>query len=332
MYYVLPKVGFVFLMATTVLFLFSAAANSTSETHDGLKQLLQRYPGADLNQDGVLTMEEAKGFRTRLWQQETDAGTPIDRTAPEEGVSVPTVPGDPLLSNIAYGALPGQYFDLWLPRDATLPCPAVICIVSEPETTAPPADLLKKCLESGIAVGMLHKSAGCADAACFEEVAEGLRFLFDNAHAHGVKRDRMALFGQGAVAEQVLYGALLPLGEGEQAGGIHCAAVIDAPAWNGTEEVPDPDVYVESAFPKLSGLLAEAHGAPAIALLYTDPNAGDLVMQALRSKNIEVMLNNAAENDGVPHLVRQAILFFRKQLGGDVKKVAPGAAIEKEEQ
>ncbi|HOH30133.1 MAG TPA: hypothetical protein PLC40_10680, partial [Candidatus Hydrogenedentes bacterium] len=317
------------LAAGLVLFSISAAAETVSETHPGLKQLLQRYPEADLNKDGSLTLEEAKGFRTHLWQEETEAGTPVDRTQPEAAAAVPIRPGDPLLDDIAYGDLPGQRFDLWLPRNAAPPCPTVFCLALEPDAAAPPADLLKKCLESGIAVGVLHGRDGGDGPAYFKDVELGLRFLRKNGHAHGVRADRMALFGQGAVAEQVLYGALLPLGEEGQPGGIRCAALLDAPACDGTEQAPDPDTCLADAYPKADSLLAAPHGAPVIALLCSGRNTGDSLMQALRRKSLEVVLNNAAENEGIPHLIRQAVLFFKEQLDLSADTVTPATPDKK---
>ena len=146
--------------AVLLLSLFAAAADTTSETHPGLKQLLQRYPDADLNKDGILTLEEAKGFRTHLWQAETEAGTPVERTTPEVAAVEPAQSSDPLLSGVAYGEAPGQRFDLWLPRSSVPPYPAVFCLALEAEKAPPPADLLKKCLDSGIAVGVLHARDG----------------------------------------------------------------------------------------------------------------------------------------------------------------------------
>ncbi|OQB38785.1 MAG: hypothetical protein BWY09_01243 [Candidatus Hydrogenedentes bacterium ADurb.Bin179] len=319
------------LAAGLVLFSISAAAETTSETHPGLKQLLQRYPEADLNKDGALSLEEAKGFRTHLWQEETEAGTPVDRTQPEAAAKAPMRPGDPLLDDVAYGDLPGQRFDLWLPRNAAPPCPAVFCLALEPDAVVPPADLLKKCLETGIAVGVLHGRDGGDAPAYFTDVELGLRFLRENGHAHGVRADRMALFGQGAAAEQVLYGALLPLGEEGQSGGIRCAALLNAPACGGTEQTPDPDACLAETYPKVDSLLAASHGAPVIALLHSGQNTGDSLMQALRRKSLEVFLNNAAENEGIPHLVRQAVLFFKEQLDPSAGTETPATPDKKEQ-
>ena len=67
-----------------------AAAQATSENHDGLKQLLQRYPEADVDHNKVLTLDEARAYRTRMWQEETEAGKPIERDAPAEATETPT--------------------------------------------------------------------------------------------------------------------------------------------------------------------------------------------------------------------------------------------------
>jgi len=307
-----------------------ATAQATSENHDGLKQLLQRYPEADIDHNKVLTLEEARAYRTRMWQEETEAGKPIERDAPAEATATPVGAGEPTLSHVAYGTLPGQVFDLWLPRDATPPCPTVFLLTMEQESATPPELLLKDSLNVGISVGVVHGRTDGNEESYFEDIAEALRFVRERGHSHGIRSDRMGLFGQGVSAEHVLYGALIAPAEEENTAGIRCAALLD-PAPRVTPEAPlTPDTCLEKGYPKIHAMLASPHGAPAIALLHTDPNTGDALLQALRLRGIDTVLSPAAKDEGAAHLMRRAALFFNENIRKNVGTETPPAETKKE--
>lgn len=305
-------------------------AQTTSQTHEGLKQLLQRYPDADLDRDHVLTMDEAREFRMRMWQEETETGTPIERDEPGGEIQAPAGAGDPTLLQMPYGELPGQYFDLWLPRNATPPCPTVFLLNAENEDAEPPQRLLKDSLNVGISVGLLHGRAEGNGETYFEDIAQALRFLRERGHSHGVRPDRMGLFGQGASAEHVLYGALLAPAEEENTTGIRCAAVLDPEPRAAAEGRLTPEDCLVNAYPKVHALLGERHGAPAVALLHTGRNEGDVLVQALRLQNIDAALNNAAENERDAHLMRKAALFYSEKLRKHAGTATPPAEKAKE--
>ena len=72
-----------------IVFTFSFALSlqaQTSEDHAKLKQALERFPAADANKDGVLTMEEAKAFRAkRNANRDRDRANPGPAQAPKGG-------------------------------------------------------------------------------------------------------------------------------------------------------------------------------------------------------------------------------------------------------
>lgn len=308
-----PVLAYAILMCFPLL-LF---AEVTSETHDGLKQLLQRYPEADLNKDGRLSMEEARAFRTRMWQEETERGTPIERDAPVEKENIAVNVPDPTFSHQTYGELPGQYIDLWLPRNATPPCPTVFHLTLEPEKAQPPQLLLKDCLNVGIAVGVIHGRDGGSAENYFEDLALAFHFLGERANAIGVKADAIGLFSEDGAAEYTLYGALMVPQEETTAIAVQGAALLDPAPRMETPDTITPATLLETAYPKVQACLSAPHERSSIVLLYTQANKGDLLLQALRLQNVDAVLTNAVENEDRSHLLRKTALFFNEQLRGN---------------
>ena len=138
----------------------------------------------------------------------------------------------------------------------------------------------------------------------------------------------MALFGQDAVAEHVLYGALLlPCGEGNAAG-VRCAAIVDASFGGGMDVPHEPGASLETTCPAVNRLLAEDHGTPAIALFYTGPDEEDLLIRALREKKVNI--TKPCGRNGGSRIQVAAVLFFAAQTGGDDTNEAPVLPTKKE--
>lgn len=75
-----------------------------AQTEDRLSQLLERFPEADANGDGTLSLEEAKLFR-----EKQEAGSGDDRKAKRPEKLAPT------LEDVSYGEHERQRFDVWIP-------------------------------------------------------------------------------------------------------------------------------------------------------------------------------------------------------------------------
>ncbi len=307
----------------TVLVLFAVchvvgeAQAPTSETHDGLKRLLQRYPQADLNDDGVLTMDEARRFRMRLWQEETDMGVPVER----ERVESPIVPrhGEPYFAKTPYGALPGQVFDLWLPRNVAPPRPTVFYLAGDEETPVPA--FIESTLNAGMAVCVIYGCDHGDQERPFEDVGLAMNYLAERNAAYGIHLADMGIFAARDLAEHALYAALTPnWGLREAPGNIRCIALLDAPS----EETSDSEglSYLEHQYPRLYASLTETPNLPVVALLNTRQHGGDLLQQALQHLGAETTLHNASSTEREIHLLRMATLFFEKQLTTE-QPVAP---------
>ncbi len=296
-------------------------AESTSETNEGLKRLLQRYPSADLDANGILSLEEARRFRARLWQEDTEAGEPIERETPDP-LETPPVEriNAPSFSQNSYGPHRDQYFDLWLPRNAVPPCPAVFCIALDTHKTPAPQTFIEGCLEVGLAFGVIHGRGMNEAETPFEDLDAALHHLYERAVAYGVDGERMGLFAEATQAEPALFAAFLNLREGEPAVGARCAAVIDPLPLVSSEEPIPPESYQEKNYPKLHTLLAGIHNIPAAALLHTEQHTGDLLRQALHLVGAETLLHNATSTERKVHLQRMALMFFQNQLGPTVEE------------
>lgn len=283
---------------------------------DNLKQLLQRYPAADINGDGTLSLDEARRFRARMWQEQSDVGEPIDRAAPESSRATPadkTQPGnEPQFSKLPYGSLPGQQMNIWLPKDAAPPCPTAIYLSFHPERTNLPAFFVEQCLNEGItAVQILSRTDGDLNT-YFEDVSTALLYLRERSVAYGIDPARMALYGEEKTAEHALLGGLLNLSS-DAPRGVRCVALLD-PAPCADEAVPLPETpavgYLETRYPKLPPLLKEPHNAFTTALFLTQSHGGDELQQALEAASIKTSLHTAADGETIVHLRRMALLFI----------------------
>ena len=86
------------------------AAEPTSKTNANLQKIFKRYPQADVNKNGVLTLTEAKVFQIKRREREADR---------------PQL--KPTHADIAYGMHKRHKLDLWLVK-SDKPTPLLVCI------------------------------------------------------------------------------------------------------------------------------------------------------------------------------------------------------------
>ncbi|MEO1526705.1 MAG: hypothetical protein AAFX06_14815 [Planctomycetota bacterium] len=73
-----------FAVALLVLLFLPAPSPGDSKLDQRLKEALAKYPEADTNNDGVLTLEEAKAFRQKMRSRNGDARAKVSGEAPQE--------------------------------------------------------------------------------------------------------------------------------------------------------------------------------------------------------------------------------------------------------
>src|SRR4051812_25008041 len=96
-----------------LLLLFVPLAQLAAQSPEQLQELLKRFPDADANKDGTLTLEEAQEYRQK-WQRERPSN------------ARPALP-TPTVANAHYGAHERQVLDFWrAPGDK--PAPVLVFI------------------------------------------------------------------------------------------------------------------------------------------------------------------------------------------------------------
>jgi hypothetical protein len=201
------------------LAVFTWQQNASAEANEGLQRFLQRYPEADLDGDGILSREEARLFRMKLWQQDQEQGL-IPSEAVEKRERRQITLSTPTYKGLSYGEKEEQAFDLWLPQGHPLPCPTLFYLSSHEADTLP-AQLFRDCLDEGWAscVVYIHGSgsetveekpvAEEQEQDSLENVEKALRFFSEQAVSHGIRPDSIFLHAQGSLAPYALYGRLL---------------------------------------------------------------------------------------------------------------------------
>jgi acetyl esterase/lipase len=143
----------VFVPLSTIIILSAVATHAqqnerTSENTPQLKTLLERQPKADLNNDGVLTMEEAQEARRQM--EAVRAKQQATQLAPRI---------EPTQANVAYGEHERHVLDFWK-VESDKPTPLFIWIhgggFRAGDKKSFPADLLKQCLDAGISCASIH--------------------------------------------------------------------------------------------------------------------------------------------------------------------------------
>ncbi len=120
----------------------------TSENTPQLKTLLARQPKADLNKDGVLTLEEAQGARRQMEaaRAKQQATRPAPRVEPTE-------------ADVPYGEHARHVLDFWRAQ-SDKPTPLFIWVhgggFRAGDKKSFPGDLLKQCLDAGISCASIH--------------------------------------------------------------------------------------------------------------------------------------------------------------------------------
>jgi acetyl esterase/lipase len=125
----------------------------TSENDPKLSRWLVRFPQADANADGILTLNEAKAYRDQVARQKRR-----DRQVSDETRAGKRLP--PTHADMAYGPHDRNVLDLWLPKTVGTPVPLVVFIhgggfVGGNKTKLHPT-VLNLCLERGIAVAAIN--------------------------------------------------------------------------------------------------------------------------------------------------------------------------------
>lgn len=171
------------------------ASCAADEKNDRLERFLKRFPASDANQDGRLTLEEAKAFQRKRRQND-------DRQ--RSGVARSNV--KPTYADVAYGSHAKQKFDLWLVPEAKAPTPLVIYIhgggFRGGDKSRVQAKQIQRFLNEGVAFASMNYRLSDVGPypIMMHDAARGLQTIRHRAKEWGLKPDRIACFGGSAGA------------------------------------------------------------------------------------------------------------------------------------
>ncbi len=179
----------------------SARVEATSETHQRLQRLLEQFPEADENGDGILTAREARRYRAML------------RTL-DERLEMSMADTKPDFENISYGRHPRQVMDLWL-AVTTNRAPLVIYVhgggfVSGNKRALRGLRLLPRLLECGVSVASINYRL-LDEVPLYMILRDGARsvqFIRTQAETFGIDPERVAMIGSSAGAGIALWTAV----------------------------------------------------------------------------------------------------------------------------
>ncbi len=181
---------FAFLLIFTCWMLSEVYAQSTSEENARLQKWLERFPQADADRDGILTLEEAHTFRDQLQKTRTEK-------------AVAALP--PTHRNVAYGPNVRNQLDLWL-AESEEPTPLIMYIhgggfvAGSKEKVSP--EFVREALKRGFSVASINYRfvTQAMFPAPQHDGARAIQFLKHHAEKYHLNPDEFAVFGGSAGA------------------------------------------------------------------------------------------------------------------------------------
>ncbi len=188
---------------------FSVSAGPAAGAKAGpeqLQQLLKRFPQADLDGDGVLTLEEAKQARAKLAQKAAaKKKTAAPAAAPSSDTAI-----TPTFANVAYGPHERNVLDFYQAKSEK-PTPLVIFIhgggfVGGDKSKADPA-IIRQCLDAGVSFMAINyrfrQHAPIQDI--LRDAARAVQFIRFHAAKYNIDPKRIASYGGSAGAGTSLW-------------------------------------------------------------------------------------------------------------------------------
>jgi acetyl esterase/lipase len=200
--------------------IFSGAARAQELSEETLRRLLQRYPAADANKDGKLSLEEARAYRAKLAgksEQIADAAKEAANAAAQQPARAakkakraagPEIKPDH--ADLSYGPHPNNKLDLWLAKSEG-PTPLVVFIhgggfVGGDKSSASGA-AIKQCLDAGVSFASINYRfrTEASINTVLRDSARAIQFLRYKAGEFRLDKTRIAAFGGSAGAGTSLW-------------------------------------------------------------------------------------------------------------------------------
>jgi acetyl esterase/lipase len=209
----------------TIALLFclgSSTISAQSPDRQTLQKLLERYPAADANKDGKLTIEEARAYRAKLTGK-ADANIPAAKAttdpagggqkearAAKKAKRAAGTEIKPDHADVSYGPHANNKLDLWLAK-SDKPTPLVVFIhgggfVGGDKSGANPA-AVKQCLNAGVSFASINYRfrTEVPINTVLRDSARAIQFLRYKADEYKLDKSRVAAFGGSAGAGTSLW-------------------------------------------------------------------------------------------------------------------------------
>lgn len=189
--------GIILVLCSIAVSVSVVLAQETSENSERVRQYFERFPAADANGDGVLTLQEALAHRqqqaqTQQQRQEYEAGRP-----------------DPSFANLAYGPHERNVLDLWLaraPEGMEGPRPLAVYIHGGGWRGGDKSSISRRTLEALLAAGISVAAINyrLTDSAPFPapitDAGRAIQFLRYHAAEYNLDPTRVGAWGGSAGA------------------------------------------------------------------------------------------------------------------------------------
>lgn len=209
------RLWFFFCGTLTALGLSAAETQGGSDvTAQRLQTLLQRFPEADANRDGVLTEQEARAYAE---QRRGGGGGSGTARAPRQPDSAPTATSAllgamPTRADVPYGPHERNVLDFWSAK-SDAPTPVVVYIhgggfVSGDKARIRAERIIQQCLDAGVsfaAINYRYLSAAAPLPDVLRDCARAIQFIRAQAEAWNVDKTKLAAYGSSAGAGTALW-------------------------------------------------------------------------------------------------------------------------------
>jgi len=189
----------------------SSSALGQEPREETLKKLLERYPAADTNKDGKLSVEEARAYRAKVaGQAATDAQAQQAAKAGKKAKRAAASELPPDRADVSYGPHPNNKLDLWLAK-SDRPTPLIVFIhgggfVGGDKSSASAA-AIKQCLDAGVSFASINYRfrTEAPINTVLRDSARAIQFLRHQAGELHLDKTRVAAFGGSAGAGTSLW-------------------------------------------------------------------------------------------------------------------------------
>ena len=194
-----------------------AQGEITSKNNRRLKAALKKYPDADANKDGVLTVGEVRAYMAgmaggdKARDKDSSKGSEKIETTKKTGRD-----GTTTITNAKYGSHQRNVMDLWLPKSEK-PTPIVMYIhgggfIGGDKSHGHRQPMRKKCLAAKVAFGTM--SYRFKSQASYREImldgARAIQSLRANAREWNINAKQIGVYGHSAGAIMSLWLAFHP--------------------------------------------------------------------------------------------------------------------------